>query len=281
MEAGAYQTASGKEIQISEEQANKIPTATRRKVVRWATRIGVVLVCIGLLAGVGVGAYIAFTSGKFAKKEKKKVTVKQAQKGVIYDNFFEDPDPNFMGLKVAEKTVFCIDASKAMGDQEIGYVTDAVRASSQVLKDSHQIQAVFWKDTGPIAYPGSLTAVAHINQKDMKKTLYDITASGIQKPAPAIEKARAADPDRIILVIGQRFNTELVDNILKVGLKDFSKPFSVVVITGTYVPDPEKKLLKLLEEKATGSGGEFRAIPSGDLSIWIKSWKDKAQATAD
>ena len=280
VEAGAYQTSSGKEIQISEEQARKIPTATRRKVVRWATRIGVVLVCIGLLVGVGVGAYIAFTSGKFAKKKEKEVTAEEAQKDVIYDNYFENPDPNFMGLKVADKTIFCIDASQAMGAQEIGFVTDSVRACAQVLKDNQQMQAIFWKDTGPISYPTSLTAAAHINPKDMKEALYDITASGIQKPTPAIEKAKAAEPDQIIVVIGQRFTSKLVDEIFT-SLEGFSKRLSFVVVVGTYVSDTDKKLLSQLKEKAEETGGEFRSIPSGDLSIWINSWKDKAQEPSD
>jgi hypothetical protein len=274
-QAGSYQTASGKKIELSEEQADEIPTADRRKVIRWATRIGVVLLCVGLLVGVGVGAYYAFTTGKFEKKEKKTITTKDAQKGVIYENPFKNPEPNFLGQKVSEKTVLCVDASISMGSDVIPGVTDAVRACAQSLKDNQQLQAIFWKDTGPIVFPDSLTAAAHINHTDMKQTFNDINASGAQKPAKAIELAMASGADQLTLVIGRNVDPRLSSEMLQ-KLSSWSKILSVVVVSDRLSEQDE--VLTGLKEAVTKSGGEFRIISGKDIELWVEDWTDKNAA---
>ncbi|MHC4994859.1 MAG: hypothetical protein ACYTGQ_07385 [Planctomycetota bacterium] len=254
-----YQTKSGRKLTLSKDELSEIPVAKRhRPGVRLATMAAVLVLMAGILAG-----FFAVTSAMFSGPEPVDVAAIYQDVFHIVDNPYLTDTPSFMGLPVANRTIFMIDGSATMRDY-LDLLTPAVTHAFQTLGES-EAQVVIWNENAPTVWPEYPMSGAKIDTTELLDTINPVTATGGVAALDGVTRALMSKPELIILVARQLPDDPTETDAVVKRIRDADAPLTAVIIDGA---EPR------LEDLATQSGGAYIELTSGQLQRWYQEFRN-------
>jgi hypothetical protein len=191
VEAGEYQTASGKVIRLDE--TTRVPMAeSKKKQIRIATT-AVFFAIVAAVVGVAVVAIVMITGGPGGDAT-----------DVAYDpaaNPYTLSYANVMGLPVRGRTVVVIEASQdsaawtaAVGDM----IADGLSRESV----GNEAALVGAGSAKPVLLAGGPTRKLPLNESELTRWFAGLPADGEADIAAAIKAALDAEPETLVVVVG-------------------------------------------------------------------------------
>jgi hypothetical protein len=172
------------------------------------------------------------------------------------------PGPEFFGLgqsaRGARKIVYVVDRSGSMIDTFV-YVQRELRRSIGALRRSQKFHVIFFS-TGKLVEnpPGRLVSAIEAQKEKFFEFLDGVTPKGGTKPAAALRRALALEPDLVYLLSdGIDFESSLLTN-----LDAWNRGRRVRIYTIAYLDQTGSELLELI---AREHHGEFKFVSEDDL----------------
>jgi len=259
-----FRTASGKEVKLSSDEVEAMPVATKRQVVRWTTRIGVVLFMASMTGVVLWGAMQVFSK---AQQQDELPTAQEARQGIIHveENPYLDKRANFLGLDVGERTVFLIDSSLSM-QRYLAWIKTAVALSAARLNANQSFQVVFANESGPKSFPDQMTPGMALDPELVSEKLQDVLAQGTVSLEAALDRALQTNPDQITLVA-----SELPPAQRQTIRRKLSGVRLMVVLIDNIDIDEDSELAKM----AQATGGKLITLHGTRIENWYEAYLDK------
>ncbi len=172
------------------------------------------------------------------------------------------PGPEFFGLgasaRGARKIVYVVDRSGSMMDTFV-YVQAELRRSISALRRSQKFHVIFFNTGLPLENPPKrLVSAIDAHKEQFFMFLEGVTPSGGTKPAAAMRRALALEPDLIYLLSdGIDFEPRLLED-----LDEWNRSRRVQIYTIAYLDQTGRELL---EQIAREHRGEFKFVSEDDL----------------
>jgi len=172
------------------------------------------------------------------------------------------PGPDFFGLgqsaRGAREIVYVVDRSGSMIDTFI-YVQAELRRSINALRRSQKFHVIFFNTGRPLENPPKrLVSAIEAQKEDFFEFLDTVVPSGGTKPASALRRALALEPDLIYLLSdGIDFQPHLLRE-----LDEWNRGRRVRIYTIAYLDQTGSELL---EQIAREHHGEFKFVSENDL----------------
>jgi len=172
------------------------------------------------------------------------------------------PGPDFFGLgqsaRGAREVVYIVDRSGSMIDT-FTYVQAELRRSIGALRRSQKFHVIFFNTGHPLENPPKrLVSAIEAQKENFFEFLDTVIPSGGTRPAGALRRALALEPDLIYLLSdGIDFHPHLLSN-----LDEWNRGRRVRIYTIAYLDQTGSELL---EQIAREHHGEFRFVSENDL----------------
>lgn len=207
VEAGEYQTASGKVIRLDE--TTRVPMAEgKRKKIRAATT-AVFFSIVGMVVIIAVIAIVMITGGPGGPGGSGDVSYNPA------DNPYVLEYANVMGLPVTNKTVVIIEASEYSGEW-VEAVADIVGAGLSQEPSGGEIALIGAGGT-PVSFSGGGYKDMPVGAGEVRGWFEKLPATGTGDVSAAISAALSLNPDTLIVVHGyaEMSDIEAWDKLVK------------------------------------------------------------------
>ncbi len=259
-----YVTTSGRVINLDRRKLERVPVARRP---RMGVRISVVSALILFMIFLVIGLVWLMNTVESQPTGSDDAVVGQQ---VTVQTLGYDPSANpyllergnLFGLPVKDSAIVVVSTGSRMREY-LGPVKDMLVTNLRRLDETTRFQVVFATHEGPHALPETLTPRARINVESFDLSLNEISAAGRPKFPASAERALAAKPAELVLVLYNPLSTE--DALkLEAMLKSTGVTCHVILL------GPSSDLLQAL---AAGSEGRCIELGGGQLQYWHEQWR--------
>ncbi len=269
-----FVTASGRQINLTESQLAKVPTAEKR---RMGVRVGVVvtfivfmlILVVGMILLIGnlVGSMEQGPTKPNVSKQIEQEAKQATQQALGYDpaaNPFILDTPNLIGIPADKATVLVVDTSGAMADS-LDYLKELIPANMKTIDAATNVQVLLSGAGKVTPLPATLTPRGQIDMTKLITQLESTWPDGPDHLAAGIAEASKSKPNQIIL-IGSATSTTKALVELESALRQANTQLHVVLL-GTS-SDPLRKLTEI-------TGGQYTELPSGQLTQWYEAYANR------
>jgi hypothetical protein len=280
-EAGTFITATGKKIDVTEEQLRHVEVAKK-------ARMGVRFAVIGIFAGfvVGMIVLLVILGGNMLREADKERAANNPKNigpdvvgtDVIETLFTYDPtanpyfieEPNLFGKPVANEpdqiTVVIVDTSTAM-QQQLDFVKEVLPINIKAIGEARQMKVHFATDAGVRSFPEQPALASAWDDLAFKGLLGEIQAGGAPSLAEVVEQALADSPARIVLIFSLAPVSFEMDKIA--GMVEAKSVAVDVIQVGRFD--------QAMQEFAEKHDGKYIELPEGQIETWYLDYLDKKE----
>lgn len=278
-EAGTFVTATGKKIDVTEEQLRHVEVAKK-------ARMGVRFAVIGIFAGfvVGMIVLLVILGGNMLREADKERAANNPKNigpdvvgtDVIETLFTYDPtanpyfieEPNLFGKPVASEpdqiTAVIVDTSAAMR-QQLDFVKEVLPINIKAIGGARQMKVYFATEGGVRAFPDQPTLASSWDGLAFKGWLSEIQAGGAPSLAEAVEQGLADSPARIALIVSLAPVSFEMDKIAGM-VEDKSVAVDVIQVG---------RFDQAMQEFAEKHDGKYIELPEGQIETWYLDYLDR------
>jgi len=281
---GTFVTATGKKINVSDEQLRHVEVAKK-------ARMGVRFAVIGVFAGFVIGMIVLLIvlGGHMLREADKERAQRQADNptgigpdvvgtDVVENLFTYDPtanpyfidEPNLFGKPIAtgpeQVTEVIVDTSMAMR-QHLDFVKEVLPININAIGEATQMQVHFATDGGMRTFPDQPTLASAWDDRAFKGLLGEIQSGGAPSLATVAEKAIADSPARIVLIFSLAPVSFEMD---KIAAMVEGKPIAVDVIQ-------VGRFNQAMQEFAENHDGTYIELPDGQIETWYLDYLNKKE----
>ncbi|MCY2955282.1 MAG: hypothetical protein NTU53_25425 [Planctomycetota bacterium] len=251
--------------------AHHVQREAHRAEARGNNRKRMVLMGVGAVVLVLLGAAVTYwvmrsgrATGGGQQNGAAEVVGKVAEPKKVGSGVAAVKGPSFMGVALKGPSVVYV-LDRGQGTVEtFDSMKAAVINSAASLGVERKFAVIFWETDTIIAWPGEgLRAATEQNVNECRGAVTDVYCLGQSKVGPALEKAIAQNPAEIVLATGKGGLDEQFVNAVMAARKSGSvKIHTFCLGNGGSV--------EAMKAVATKTGGEFRAIGTGELREFVE-----------
>jgi len=262
-EVTQYTTSSGRKINLSQRQLNRVPTAKRRRTIQIGVIGGAALISLVLIGAVIWGASVILSGPKNGEEP-------SDPPEKIYEEMFPMQDPyaggkgNMLGLPAGKRTAVIIDASSG-GQRSFDYLKRAAIEGAKTLGKERSVQILLAREGDTIAYPSSMTLADTINLAAMHEQFEKVIPTGGLKLDQALKTALEGDPDQITIALATTPSADQI-KLIEEKLRQ-AKARPVIVMVDNFSDE--------LKAMAEALGGQYEETGSITLEKWYLDYLDR------
>ena len=221
-----YVTRSGQGVELPRDAS--IPTAARRRrpVVRAVTG-GLIIGLLACVLGIVIFALslVAQPDPPATSAQPRQTVAAPSEIGRdgAVQQFGYDPDENpftlahrnVLGLALASRTVIVVDASSTSATW-LPLVKEAVAMGLTQPGEDAQVGLIYATEAGPVALHEQWVQASALDQLELDEFAESIAAAGAAPLDDALQAALDYEPERIVLITGQRLRPDQMQQLAEV-----------------------------------------------------------------